>query len=71
MTDICDSVAWVREKLLQIGSAMGVRVSGENVVVVGWSTEGMLSLQLGFAVRNRGIKALDATLALPWPSNYL
>lgn len=70
MTDVCDALAWAREKLPQIGSAMGVRVNGEKVAVVGWSTGGTLSLQLGFAARNRGIKAPDATLAFYCPSNY-
>lgn len=70
MTDVCEALAWAREELPQIGSAMGVRVNGEKVAVVGWSTGGTLSLQLGFAARDRGIKAPDATLVFYCPSNY-
>jgi acetyl esterase/lipase len=70
MTDVCDALAWAREKLTHIGSSMGVQVNGGKVAVIGWSTGGTLSLQLGFAARNRGIKAPDATLAFYCPSNY-
>lgn len=70
MTDVCDALAWAREELPQIVRSMGFQVNGEKVAVVGWSTGGTLSLQLGFAARNRGIKAPDATLAFYCPSNY-
>lgn len=69
--DVCDALAWARGNLPQIcSSTMGVPVSGEKVAVIGWSTGGTLSLQLGFAARDRGIKAPDATLAFYCPSNY-
>lgn len=69
MTDICDALVWARETLPHLGN-IGVKVNGEKVAVVGWSTGGTLSLQLGFAARNRGIKAPEAALVFYCPSNY-
>lgn len=69
MTDVCDALVWARETLPCLGD-LGVRVNGDKVAVVGWSTGGTLSLQLGYTARDRGIKAPDATLAFYCPSNF-
>ena len=71
MTDVCDALRWARKDLpdLDLGSP-GLRIDGDKVVVVGWSTGGTLSMTLGFTAPRRGVKAPDAILAFYCPTDY-
>lgn len=71
MADVCDALQWARKEipLLDLGIPR-LNINGDQVVVVGWSTGGTLSLQLGFHAPKRGIKPPVATLAFYCPSNY-
>ncbi|KAF2994037.1 t1pks [Curvularia kusanoi] len=69
--DVCTALKWAREDLPALDlSVPGLRISGEKVAVIGWSTGGTIALQLGFASLAAGIKPPDATLAFYCPSNF-
>ncbi|KAJ4422348.1 Type I Iterative PKS [Gnomoniopsis sp. IMI 355080] len=71
MTDVRDALAWARNVLPQIQlSRSDIRVDGNRVVAVGWSTGGHLALSLGFTAPAHGIRPPDATLAFYCPSDY-
>lgn len=71
MTDVCDALEWARKDLpsLDLGIS-NLRINGDQVVVIGWSTGGTLSLTLGFTAPKRGIRPPEAILAFYCPSNY-
>lgn len=71
MTDVRDALAWARSVLphIKLGRS-GIRVNGNRVVAVGWSTGGHLALSLGFTAAAHGIRPPDATLAFYCPSDY-
>ena len=71
MVDICDALDWARNKLpkLQLKRS-GLRIDGEKVVVVGWSSGGQLAMSLGWTAPSRGLRAPEAVLALYAPTDY-
>lgn len=71
MTDVRDALRWLRNDLPKLSlNCPGLKVDGERVVVIGWSTGGTLALSLGFSARQYGIKPPEAILAFYCPSNY-
>ena len=71
MTDVRDALRWVRQDLPRMSlNCPGLKVNGDRVAVVGWSTGGTLALTLGFSAPQHGIKPPDATLVFYCPSNY-
>lgn len=71
MTDVCDTLQWAREVLpnLQLNNK-SVKLDGERVVVVGWSTGGHLAMTLGYTPLLRGLRPPEAILAFYSPTDY-
>ncbi|KAI1130705.1 hypothetical protein F5Y10DRAFT_262854 [Nemania abortiva] len=69
--DVIDALAWIRQKLPgQRLLRSDIKVDGERVVAVGWSTGGHPAMTLSWTSASRGIKAPDAILAFYNPSDY-
>jgi acetyl esterase/lipase len=71
MSDVLDALNWVRTGLpkLQLKKA-GLKINGEKVIAVGWSTGGTLSMTLPFTSLQRGVKPPEAILAFYCPTDY-
>lgn len=71
MVDVVDALAWIRTVLpkLQL-KRQDVRVDGEKVVSVGWSTGGTLAMSLAWTGISRGVRPPDAILAFYCPMDY-
>lgn len=71
MVDICDALAWARNELPQLELRRSdIKVDGEKVVVIGWSSGGQLAMSLGWTAPQRGLKPPSAILAFYCPSDY-
>ncbi|CZT49204.1 related to polyketide synthase [Rhynchosporium secalis] len=71
MTDVVDALTWIRTVLPNVPLARrDVRVDGERVVSVGWSTGGHLAMTLAWTSISRGIRAPEAILAFYCPTDY-
>ncbi|KAH8202697.1 hypothetical protein TruAng_003183 [Truncatella angustata] len=71
MQDVCDALDWSRRVLPQLPRRRrDVRVDGDRVVAVGWSTGGHLALTLGFTAPLRSIRPPEAILAFYCPTDY-
>lgn len=71
MGDVCDALSWARTILPKLKlQRRDIRVDGDHVVAVGWSTGGHLALSLGFTAPQSGIRPPDATLAFYCPLDY-
>lgn len=71
MNDVCDALDWIRTGLPKLHLKLpGLKVNGEKIVAVGWSTGGTLSMTLPFTSLKRGIKPPAAILAFYCPTDY-
>ena len=71
MTDVRDALEWIREELPSMKlNCPDLKIDGDRVAVVGWSTGGTLALSLGFTPQAYSIKPPEAILAFYCPSNY-
>jgi acetyl esterase/lipase len=71
MRDVCDALEWARSTLPTLTLQRDdIRVTGRQVVAVGWSTGGHLALTLGFTAPIREIAPPDAILAFYCPTDY-
>ena len=71
MTDVRDALAWVRNTLPSLARKRSdVRITGDRVVAVGWSTGGHLALSLGWTAAAAGVQPPQAILAFYSPSDY-
>ncbi|KAI1097348.1 hypothetical protein F4804DRAFT_339282 [Jackrogersella minutella] len=71
MTDVRDALGWARNVLPSLARKRpDVRISGDRVVAVGWSTGGTLALSLGWMSPSAGIKPPEAILAFYCPTDY-
>jgi acetyl esterase/lipase len=71
MTDVCDALSWVRNELPLLRlKCPGLRADGEKVVVVGWSTGGLLAMTLAWTAAQQNIKPPEAILAFYCPTDY-
>jgi acetyl esterase/lipase len=71
MRDVCDAFKWAREKLPTMTlSRSDIRVNGQKVVAVGWSTGGYLAMTLGWTAVAAGIRPPEAVLAFYCPTDY-
>jgi acetyl esterase/lipase len=71
MTDVRDALKWSREELPSIKlNCPGLKVDGDRVAAIGWSTGGTLAMSLGFTPQLCGVKPPEAILAFYCPSNY-
>ncbi|KAJ6442759.1 Polyketide synthase [Purpureocillium lavendulum] len=71
MTDVRDALSWIQTKLpFLTRKRPDVALSGDRVVVVGWSTGGHLALTLGWTAPSAGLRPPLAILAFYCPSDY-
>ena len=71
MADVTDALAWIRNVLPSIPlERQDVRIEGERVVSVGWSTGGYLAMCLAWTSVPNGIRPPDAILAFYCPTDY-
>ncbi len=71
MVDVCDALDWCGSQLPAIvWRHFGLRIDGQNVVVVGWSSGGQLAMSLGWTAPSRGLKPPSAALVFYAPTDY-
>lgn len=71
MEDICHALEWARNTLPQIGlQRKGIRIDGERVVAVGWSSGGQLAMSLGWTAPKLGLRPPEAILSFYCPTDY-
>ncbi|KAI5463904.1 hypothetical protein BGZ63DRAFT_442671 [Mariannaea sp. PMI_226] len=71
MTDVRDALNWARNTLPSLARKRSdVRLSGDRVVAVGWSTGGHLAMSLGWTAPAIGLKPPQAVLAFYCPTDY-
>ncbi|KAK9775631.1 hypothetical protein SCAR479_07738 [Seiridium cardinale] len=71
MVDVCDALDWARNQLpmIQLPNS-GLRIDGECVVVVGWSSGGQLAMSLAWTAPQRGLRPPEAILSFYAPTDY-
>ena len=71
MTDVRDALRWAREELPFMKlKCSDVKIDGDILAAIGWSTGGTLAMSLGFTARAHGIKPPDVILTFYSPTNY-
>lgn len=71
MTDVCDALQWARYTLPNLElNCPGLRVDGQSVVVIGWSTSGTLAMTLAWLASKQGLRPPEAILAFYCPTDY-
>lgn len=71
MGDVADALAWIRNVLPKLPLIRAdVRVDGERVVSVGWSTGGQLAMSLAWTCVSREVRPPEAILAFYCPTDY-
>lgn len=71
MTDVCSALEWARNVLPKLElQRSDVEPDGSKVVVVGWSTGGMLAMSLGWTAPTRGLQPPEAILVFYSPTDY-
>lgn len=71
MTDVADALAWIRTRLPKLRlSRSDVRVDGNLVAAIGWSTGGTLAMSLAWNSLHRGTSPPEVILALYCPTDY-
>ncbi|KAK4462847.1 hypothetical protein QBC42DRAFT_174989 [Cladorrhinum samala] len=71
MVDVCDALDWARNTLPSITLRRpDLRIDGERVVVVGWSSGGQLAMSLAWTAPQRGLRPPEAILAFYCPTDY-
>lgn len=71
MTDVCDALRWARYTLPTLElNCPGLRVDGQSIVVIGWSTGGTLAMTLAWLASKQGFKPPEAILAFYCPTDY-
>lgn len=71
MADAVDALAWIRNTLPSIPRKRpDVRLSGEDVVLIGWSSGGHLAMSLSWTSIPKGIRPPEAILAFYCPTDY-
>ena len=71
MADVADALLWIRTILPKLTpSRRDVRVDGDKVVAVGWSTGGHLAMTLAWTAAARQTRPPEAILALYCPTDH-
>ncbi|PYH94351.1 hypothetical protein BO71DRAFT_230654 [Aspergillus ellipticus CBS 707.79] len=69
--DVCDEMVWARNILPSLAlKRSDIRLDGNRVAAVGWSSGGHLAMTLGWTAVERGIKPPEAILAFYPPIDY-
>ncbi|KAI3390979.1 hypothetical protein diail_8293 [Diaporthe ilicicola] len=71
MTDVVDSLHWIRTKLANVTlSRPDISVDASKVVTIGWSTGGHLATTLAWTSKARGVQPPEAIFAVYCPLDY-
>lgn len=71
MNDLCHALAWARNVLPKLAlKRHDVVPDGTKIVVIGWSTGGMLAMSLGWTAPQRGLDPPEGILAFYSPTDY-
>lgn len=72
MVDVCDALEWARNQLPSLAflERARLKIDGERVVVIGWSSGGQLAMSLAWTAPQRGLRPPEAILAFYAPSDY-
>lgn len=71
MVDVCNALRWARHRLPNLKLACpGLKIDGERVVVIGWSSGGHLAMTLGWTARLQNIRPPEAILGFYCPTDY-
>jgi acetyl esterase/lipase len=71
MVDVCDAMQWARYTLPYLAlKRPDVQISADDLVVVGWSTGGHLSMTSAWTSIDRGIEPPSAILAFYCPTDF-
>ena len=70
MTDVRDSLNWVRRHLPSIAQDRGITVDSNKVMAVGWSTGGHLAMTLSWTAPAAGMVPPNAILAFYPPTDF-
>ena len=71
ITDLCYALEWARNTLPRLPlQRADIVADGRKVVVIGWSTGGMLAMSLGWTAPARELKPPEAILAFYCPTDY-
>ena len=71
IADVRDALGWARNTLPFLARKRpDIRINGDNVVAVGWSTGGTLALSLGWTAPSAGLQPPQAILAFYCPTDY-
>ena len=71
MTDVLDALQWIRTMLPSLSlQRPDIRINGNEIVSVGWSTGGHLAMTLGWTAPASGIEPPSAILAFYSPTDY-
>ncbi|MCJ1394663.1 hypothetical protein MMC18_007543 [Xylographa bjoerkii] len=71
MVDVCNAFRWARHRLPDLKlDCPGLKVDGEKIVVIGWSSGGHLALTLGWTARLQNIQPPEAILGFYCPIDY-
>ena len=71
MTDLCHALEWARNVLPSLPlSRTDIAADGAKIVVIGWSTGGMLAMSLGWTAPARGLRPPEAILTFYCPTDY-
>ena len=67
MTDVCDGLQWVRNTLPQMNLKYpDLKIDGENVIVVSWSTGGTLAMSLAWSPKRDQTARRHSGVLLPY-----
>ena len=72
MKDVCDALHWARTRLPSLRlDCSGLKVDGERVAAIGWSTGGTLAMTLAWTPRlQSSLKPPEVILAFYCPTDY-
>lgn len=71
MTDVCHALEWARNILPTLElERSDIQADGSKVIVIGWSTGGMLAMSTAWMGPARGIQPPEAILAFYCPTDY-
>lgn len=71
LVDVADAYAWARGTLPSLSlKHTSLAIDSSRVLVIGWSTGGMLAMSLGWTAVSRGLPPPEGILAFYCPMNY-
>ena len=68
--DVCDAYAWVQTGLQAVVKAKGILVDEKRIVVIGWSTGGLLAMTTAWTSKEAGLRCPVAILSFYGPTDF-